>query len=230
MLTDSANNFNWLYLFLLLPAAIYYGIRIFDRLRQKNHTQSNTRTAQTGIEGLLKIKQRELSSHPPLILTIISLIGAFLLLAFGSVVLYTWIAGIIEPQIDPESIAFLVLIIGFPLYTLIDYFFIQPKYYKLGRSLVAKEAKIIVSNDADAVFDACYRVLGSMKATIRKAEKPRLLKANIRDSVITMKIRRIKDSKVQVYILSDSKWLTVKLDAGANQRNIDSFLQELGKQ
>jgi len=106
----------------------------------------------------------------------------------------------------------------------------QPKYYKQGRSHVTKEARITVTNDADAVFDACYRVLDSMQATIRIMERPNLLKAKVKDSMITITIIEIEGSKVRVYVLSDSKWLTVRWDGGANQRNIDNFLRELGKQ
>lgn len=234
MLTDSANMFNWSYLLLLLIPAIYYGIKIFDRLRQKERTQSSAPAAQTGIEGLLKIEQRERSRRPPVILSIVSLISACVLLAFGVLVMYIWISGTVEFRMDLSTFLFFLLFIGLPLFIIIDTIrddlFIQPKYYKLGRSHVAKEARVTVANDADTVFDACYRVLRSMQATIRIMEKPRLLKANIKNSVIIVRIRRIRGSKVQIYILSDSKWFTAKFDAGVNQRNVDSFLQELGNQ
>jgi hypothetical protein len=234
MLTDSANMFNWSYLLLLLLPAIYYGIKIFDRLRQKERIQSNAPATQTGIEGLLKIEQRELSRRPPVILSIISLISACILLAFGVLIMYIWISGTVEFRMDISTFFFFLLFIGLPLFIIIDTIrddlFIQPKYYKLGRSHVAKEAKVTVVNDADTVFDACYRVLRSMQATIRIMEKPRLLEAKIKDSVMTIKLRRIKGSKVQIYILSDNKWFTAKFDAGVNQRNVDSFLQELDKQ
>jgi len=124
---------------------------------------------------------------------------------------------------------FPVVFIGLPLYIIVDYFHTKSKYYKLGRSRVAKEARITIANDADTVFDACYRALDSMQAAIRIMEKPNLLRANIRNSVMTITIIQIEGSKVRVYILSDSKWLTIKWDGGANQRNIDNFLQELSK-
>lgn len=229
MLTDSSNIFEWWHLFLLLPPAIYYGIEIFDRLRQKERTQSSARAAQTGIEGLLKIEQRELNRRPPVILSIISLICAFWLLVFGGVGIYLWIARIIKFEMNLWTALFLVIFIGFPLFIIAEYFGIERHYYKLGKSHVAKEAKVTLANDVDAVFDACHRVLDSMQATIKIVEKPRLLKANIEDSVMTIRIRRIKGPKVQIYVLSDSKWLTVRWDAGANQRNIDSFLRELSR-
>lgn len=229
MLTDSANTFNWLYLFLLLPAAIYYGIRIFERLRQKKSAQVDNLATQTRVSTVLRIEQRELSNRPPFILSFVLLICAFFFFALGVLAIYTWVAGIAEFRISYENILFLMLFIGFPLYIFVDQFIIQPKYYKLGKSLVAKEARLIIANNVDAVFNACYQVLDSMKATIYIINRPTLLKAKIKDSVMTIKIRRIKGSKVGVYVLSDSRWLTVKFDAGANKRNRDTFLKELSK-
>jgi hypothetical protein len=228
MLTDSVNDFNWLYLLLLLPAAIYYVIHTVGYFMPKEAVRHNGRTDQIKTVSLLKIEQH--SRHPPVILLIITIVPALILLAFGIWVIYTWVARRLEFQIDPESILLLLLFIGLPLYVIIDHFFIQRKYDKLGRSSVAKEARVNVENDVDTVFDACYRALDSMQASIRIMEKPNLLKASIRNSVMTITIIQIEGSKVRVYIQSDSKWLTVKWDGGANQRNVDSFLRVLGNQ
>ena len=230
MPTDSANIFNWLFLLLLLPAAIYYVISTIGYFMHKEAVRNNGRTDEIKTVSLLKIEQHEPRRHPPVILPIITIIPASILLAFGIWVIYTWIARRLEFQIDPESVLLLLLFIGLPLYVIIDHFFIQRKYDKLGRSSVAKEARVNVANDVDTVFDACYRALDSMQASIRIIEKPNLLKASIRNSVMTITIIQIEGSKVRVYIQSDSKWLTVKWDGGANQRNVDSFLRELGNQ
>jgi hypothetical protein len=229
MLTDSSNIFEWWYLLLLLLPAIYYGIKIFDRLTQKERTPSSAPRAQRGIDGLLSIEQREPGRRPPLIISILSLISAFLLLLFGGASVYLWIAGTVKFELSFPTFLFLVILIIFPLFTIIQYFVIDRRYYRLGRSHVAKEAKVTFSNDPDTVFDACHRVLASIQATIKTAKKPRLLKARIGDSVMTIKIKRIKGSRVRIYVLSDSKWLTTRWDRGANQRNIDRFLQELSR-
>lgn len=226
----SANPLNWLHLLLLLPAAIEAGVRVFDRLRRKGRPQKDLQTDHPEVGGLLTIEQPDLSSHPPKILSIVSLVCASTLLVFGTWIINMWRTGTVDMQVDFVTALFFVLFMGVPVYILVDHFLIQPKYYKLGRSLVAKEARAVVANDADTVFDASHRVLGSMQAAIRKMDKPRLLKARVGNSVMTIKIRGLKGSKARVYMLSDSKWLTVKWDAGANQRNVDRFLQELGKQ
>jgi len=230
ILPDFASIWSWLYPILILPAAIYYGIKVIEYFRHKKAVQNNSRTAQIKTVSLLKIEQREPSRRPPVILSIMTLIPACILLTFGVWVIYTWIARQIEVHMDLWTVLLLVLFIVLPLVIIIDNFFTQPKYYKLGRSHVAKEARVTVANDIDTVFDACYRVLDSMQAAISILEKPILLKAKTGNSVMTIRIIQIEESKVRVYILSDSKWLTVKWDMGANQRNIDSFLRELGKQ
>ncbi|MGA8849420.1 MAG: hypothetical protein WB564_06330 [Dehalococcoidia bacterium] len=220
----------WLSLILLLPAAIYYVIKVTDYFGHKKAVGNSTPAAQIKTVSLLKIKQGEPSRRPPGIFTIMYLVPACILLAFGGGVIYMWIAGIAELQMDFWIVLFFIMFIGFPLYMLIDHFLIQPRYYRLNRSHVAKEAIVTVGNDIDTIFDACYRVLDSMQAAIRMMEKPDLLKASIRNFVMTITLIQIAGSKVRVYILSDSKWLTVRWDAGANQRNIDSFLRELSKQ
>lgn len=229
MPTDLANIWFWLYPIFGLIAAIYYGIRIYDYFKQKKSINNN-HVARRKADGFLKIDQRELSSRPPVILSILLIVCAFIFLVFGIWIIYTWASGKAPFRISYEVIIFFLLFFCFPVYVFIDQFLIQPKYYKLGRSLVAKEARVTILNNADTVFDACYQVLESMKATVNIINKPKMLKVKIRNSVITIKIRRIKGSKVIVYVLSDSKWLTVRFDAGANQRNIDTFLKELRKQ
>lgn len=229
MPTDFAKIWFWLYPILILPSAIYYGIRIYRHRRHIKPTQNDKNTTNVRVDGLLRIEQRELGNSPPIILTIFSLLFAVLLLAFGIWVIYMWFVGIGKPQFDFATLFFFIFFIGLPLYILIDQFFIQPKYDKIGKSFVAKEARVFIANDPDTVFNACHRILEFMKATIVVMNKPKLLKATIRNSVLTIKIRRIKGSRVAVYVLSDSKWLTVRFDSGANQRNINTFLKELGK-
>jgi len=227
---DLTSIWSWLYPILIFPTAIYYVIKIIEYFGHEKAVQDSSRPAQTKTVTLLKVEQREPSRRPPVILLVLTLVPASILLTFGVWAIYTWITGRIEVHMDSWTVLFLVMFIGLPLFIMIDNFFTLPKQYKRGRSHVAKEAMVTVANDIDTVFDACYRVLDSMQATITVLEKPNLLKAKLRNSVMTIKIRRIKGSKVQIYILSDSRWLTVKWDAGDNQRNIDRFLRELGKQ
>ena len=117
MPTDSANVFNWWYLLLLVPAAIYYGIRIFDSLKKKNPAQTDGLGDQTRVGArvgsVVRIEQRELSNRPPFILSFVLLICAIFLFALGVLAMYTWVAGIAEFRISYEYILFLMLLIGF---------------------------------------------------------------------------------------------------------------------
>lgn len=229
MPTSLTDISDWLFLLLLLPAAIYYAITTIDYFKQKKVEQNKDRPTQITTVRISKIEQSEPSRHPPAILLVITTIPALILFAFGILVIYTWITGIIEFQIDIASILLLLLFIGLPIYIVIDLFIIQQKYNKRGKSYVAKEARATITNDTDTVFDACYDALYAMHAVIRIMRRPYLLEANIRNSIMTILIMQIENSKVSVYILSDSRWLTVKWDGGANQRNINDFLHELGR-
>lgn len=213
-----------------LLVAISQATKEFGYIRYPKSAQNSNLTAQTRTINLLNIEQRELSNRPPKPLSLAPLVSSFLMLGFGAGVIHMMIAGIIEFQIDLWTVLLAVVFIGLPVYIIVDYFRTESKYYKLGRSSVAKEARVTVANDVDAVFGACYRALDSMQAAISILEKPNLLKAKIRNCVMTVTIVPIEGSKVRVYILSDSKWLTIKWDRGANQRNVDDFLHELGKQ
>lgn len=215
---------------LALVVLISQVISEFGYGRHTKPAPNHSLAVQTRTVNLQKVQQREPSNRPPVFLSLMSLICAFLLLGFGIWATSTWIAGIAELQMGLWVVPFLVLFIALPIYVIVDHFHIQPKYYKLGKSSVAKEARIVVSNDADAVFDACYLVLGSMQAAIRIMERPSLLTARIGNSAMTITIVQTEGSETIVYVVSDSRWLTVKWDRGANQRKIDSFVEGLGKQ
>lgn len=210
--------------------ALSQALKALGDVRYAKPAQDHSGTPRTRTIRLQKIEQREPSRHPPKPVSLIPLICAFLLLAYGILGTYVWIVGIAEFQMGLWAVLFFVGFIGLPLWIIRDHFLVQPKYDKRGRSHVAKEARVTVANDVDTVFDACHRALDSMQAAIRIMEKPNLLKANIRNSMMTITIIQAEGSKARVYALSDSKWLTVRWDSGANQRNIDSLLHELGKQ
>ena len=82
---DSASTFNWVYLLLLLPAAVYYGIRISDSLRRKESAQADDlgTPAKPGarVGGVVRVEQRELSNRPPFVLSLVLLACSLLFLA-----------------------------------------------------------------------------------------------------------------------------------------------------
>jgi len=212
-----------------LLAITYYSIRFYDRRKQKKSSRIPVTTTAIQRRNILKIEQKEPSNRPPAILSILLIIGFLLLLILGASGIYSWIAGKVKFVFDIYTLFLLLVFVVLPLYILVDNFIIQPRFYRIGKSSVAKEAKVIYHSDADAAFNICRAILDSMTATIINAKKPKMLKAKFGKSIITVKVRRLKGSNVSIHVLSDSQWLTVKLDMGANQRNIDNFLQELNK-
>jgi len=231
MPTDLIGIWSWLGPLLL---AIIKMMDELGNVGDKKPAQDHNLTAQTRTTNVQRVEQREPDRHPPRYVSLVPVIGAFLLLGFSIWAIHIWITGVVTFQVNVEIVLFFlgfsVAFVGLPLYIVIDHFYTQPKHYRCGRSHVAKEAIVTVANDAETVFDACYRALGSMQAAIIILKRPNLFKARVRNCVMTVIIRQIEDSKASVYVVSDSKWLTVKWDMGANQKNMDDFLRELGKQ
>jgi uncharacterized membrane protein len=229
MPNDLSKIWFWLYPILALPAAIYYLTRLYLYIKHRKNKSNISSTPAKRIDNILKIVQKEPSRRPPVILTGLGTICSLFILGFGILGIYLMIIGKITLRIDMSLILFISLFIILPIWFLVDNLFIQRRYNKLGRSMVAKEAEIILDCDAITAFNYCSKVLDTMRVTIIKKNRPNLLKANLGKSVITVDILGRKGPKARIHILSDSQWLTVKFDAGANQRNIDNFLKELGK-
>lgn len=229
MPTDLDKIWFWSYLLLALPAAVYYVMRLYSYFKRRRPQGDTSYAPATGRGSILRIEQREPSNRPPAVLSIVLITCTLFMLTLGVWVIYLWVVGKVAVRIDISTIFFFVLFLAFPIWVLVDNFVIQRRFYRLGRSMVAKEAEVVFEGNANIAFDACRRALDAMKVPIIKMNKPNLLKARLGKSVITVEIRHRKGSKVRVHILSDSQWLTVKFDVGANQRNIDTFLNELSR-
>ncbi len=223
------DNRFWLLLILALPSAIYYTARLYDRYMHRALKGKDSDSPTTNTSRILEIAQRESGNRPPLILSIVGVTCTMLILAFGGLAIYFWIVGSVAFRIDGTTILFLVLFVLAPIAVLIDTFFLERKSYRLGRSWVFKDARAVLDGDIDIAFDRCLKALSAMKAVVIRMKRPTLVKARFGKSVIIVKLRHRSGPKVGVHVMSDSQWLTVKLDGGANQRNIDTFLSELSK-
>ena len=229
MLVDLESLVSALSLGLGLLLALSQLLKAMGYFRSSKPGRSSIGTAERGAVSLVKIEQHEPSNHPPAAITDIPLVSSFLMLGLVALTIRLSIAGTLRFPMNLWVVLFAVVSIALPLWVIIDYTHTRTKYYRLGRSRVAKEAVVTAEGDVAALFYACYCALHSMRAAIIVLEKPHLLKARVRNCVMTIVLLPVESSRVRVSILSDSRWLTVKWDGGANQRNIDSFLQELGR-
>jgi len=116
-----------------------------------------------------------------------------------------------------------------PIAVLVDSFFLEPRSYRLGRSWVFRDGRAVLDTDIDTGFERCLKALSTMHAVVMRMRRPTLVKARLGKSIITVKLRQRIGPKVGIHVMSDSQWLTVKLDGGANRRNIDAFFNELSK-
>jgi hypothetical protein len=179
-------------------------------------------------KNILGIMQDEPSNHPPIIFNIISTILSSVILAFGLMGVYVWIIGRMQGQPFSSLIIWSIIFVAFPIYNILDTYIGERKYYRLGKSAVAKHKTIILRGHIDEIFNTCLKVINARiekkrNSRIWKMDRPNLIKALIGGLVITVETKHVENNKVAVYIQSDSPWVTTKIDFGNNQRNIDRF-------
>lgn len=168
------------------------------------------------------------SNHPPVLLKVIMTACCLIILAFGLLTIYLWIAGEIVGQITLAWIYFFVVFIVLPILGLLDIYAWEKKYYKLGKSARAKDKTIILHGDINEIFNKCLKVIDTRigmrtNSRIIIMDRPKLIKAIFGDSILTVKARFMQNNKVRVDFSSDSQWVTTKIDFGVNQRNVDKF-------
>jgi hypothetical protein len=168
------------------------------------------------------------SNRPPVLLKVIMTACCLIILAFGLLTIYLWIAGEIVGQITLAWIYFFVVFIVLPILGLLDIYICEKKYYELGKSARAKGKTIILHGDINEVFNKCLKVIDTRigmrtDSRIIIMDRPKLIKAIFGDSILTVKARYIQNNKVRIDFLSDSQWVTTKIDFGVNQRNVDKF-------
>lgn len=223
------DNRFWLLLIMGLPAAIHYSTKLYDRFKRRRLKDKDGNSPAADAGHILEIAQQEPSRHPPRILSIISVTCSLMILAFGVFAIHLWITGRMAFQIDGWTALFFIFFVGAPIAVVVDTFYLQPRSYRLRRSWVFRDARAVLDGDIDIAFDRCLEALSAMHATLIRMRRPTLVKAQLGKSIITVKLRRRSGPKVGIHVLADSQWLTVKLDGGANQRNIDAFFGELSK-
>jgi hypothetical protein len=201
---------------------------IRDKLLGRKTVTAPSAPSSASYKNVLKIKQREPSNRPPIILEIALIVCLLILLAFGVLAICLWIKGEIAAPSGLSGILAFVFFVALPIWFLVDILILERKHYKSGESSVAKNKTIILYGEINEVFDGCIRVLGRMKVIPITIDKPKLFKGYLRsllgNSIITLKTNKVRGGKVKIYVLSDAKWVTVTWDIfNVNQRNVDNF-------
>ncbi|MCJ7515529.1 MAG: hypothetical protein MUO89_06135 [Dehalococcoidia bacterium] len=188
---------------------------------------TTTSSAPTGNYNSLvpnSVKQPNPSNRPPMLFDVVLLICMSIILAFGIWMMYLWITGKLIGIVGFGQLLLFVLSIAFPILIFIDIFHWQRRQYKLGRSCVYKDKVINLDGDRDKIFDICFNILDAApKSTIIEAYKPKLVKALINGYVVTITVKQMRNKKIEIHILSDSQWMTTKIDWGVNQRRVNKL-------
>lgn len=211
-------GFGILYFFLGILNHFY--IKRVPKIIQAQHFRD-------ALPNVKKLEQQEPSNKPPSILSVIMLICSFPLLAFAIFAIWEWSSGKIPFNFDPTILLFSLLFVIFPMYILIDTFFLRPRQFRQGRSRVAKEATIYLDLDVDPVFSRCLNALAAIQANIIRLERPKYVIALIDKSRFLISIKHTKDHTAKINVICDAQWLTVTIDNGANRKYLNQFIMAL---
>lgn len=175
---------------------------------------------------ILQIGKEVSTEHPPIGVNTIWIIFSLIAFIFGCSSICLWANGRLAIHLNTEWVSFYITFVLLPLCMLI-LAVLERKFYRVGRSYVAKEAESFLYGDVNAIFDSCEDILIKiMKVEIIKSDNPKLLKAKLGRSDFTIEISKIKrkgKTIVRLYVLSDVRGFPTKFDKNTNQANIDTF-------
>jgi ABC-type multidrug transport system fused ATPase/permease subunit len=190
-----------------------------DNIRQnKDDSIPNIKTGK-----ILQIERKEFKYKLPVLLNIGGFSCIFIVLGFGINEIYLWIVGRVIVIFNIWTILILILFVILPIYALVEPLFKEPKYYRLFRNCVAKDAEFITYGNINNEFNNCVEILNHMNAKYLKVKGSKLLKAMLGISHVTIELRRRKNSMVRVYILNYAFGVTESSYGTTIQNNIDIF-------
>ena len=130
--------------------------------------------------------------------------------------------------IDIKMIVILIVLFVFPILMLKDEYDVEVRLRKGERSRIFKYAEIEISADYSSVLTRCFHVLSDMGAriTIYNVAKG-IVVAELPGSNIEIKITPKQNDQYTVFISSDSKKPTVKIDFNINQKYVNECMTRL---
>ncbi|MBA7710278.1 hypothetical protein ES703_119218 [subsurface metagenome] len=193
--------------------------------RKKEHT---TTVPRRHIAKLHKLQIHRPKDRTWLIIKIVVGITSGLLIVFDVLIFYVWITEPINAPLDIASIAFLVFIVGLPVYSLVDITRVERRIRRIGRSWVYYSAEIDLEGNFDKLLERCRISLENMGARVYFYDaQSKLIKADIGNNEMTVRIRGVRGVRKRILITSDSKLLSVRFDFGQNCRNVETLLSKL---
>ena len=203
---------------------------IWDKLFKKKPIGMLPPIAYDGdYDNVYKIIQLEPSKKPPLFIDVLLTICGVIILAYGIWIMYVWGMGRMLSQFGLTNLLlFYLLFIAFPLWFLADTLIIQRKQYKLGRSIVATKPKsITIRGGIDDIFNRALQAINAMQGSIIIMDRRKLVKAQLKGSMMTVTTTNIGHGYARVNFVCDSQWITTKIDFGKTKRYANSFEQLL---
>ena len=127
-----------------------------------------------------------------------------------------------------EMVVILILIIALPILLLLDVYKTELRLRRGERSRVFKWAEIEIIADYNSLLIRCFQVLSDIGARITHYNAViGMVEAEFQRHIIVLEIRAFQNDRYTVYISSDCKKPTVKIDFGINQKIVNECATRL---
>lgn len=198
---------------------------IFGILYSIWNNRSNRPVVKPKLGSALPIQKINHGKRPPTFLSLVWVIYMLIILAIGLYFLHSSKSAI---RFNGSLVLFAVLFLFFPIYVLLDIFVISKKYYRFNRSAVVKDADFVIDGNINYIYDNYRRLLNSMIAPNTKLTEQfhHLIKGYTLDSKIIIEIKH-KKNLVNVYLISDDKWIMATQDNESIQNNLNKLIDLL---
>ena len=174
-----------------------------------------------GIRHILSIERQEPKNLPSLWIALIGATASLLLLGIAGFQTSLLISGTVEAEFSWEWVVFYMVFAVFPLWLLLEPI-TDRQFYKSGKSSTAVEVTFVVEGDIKNIFDNCLNVIEKMRMRVSKASAPNFIKAHTNKVRISVGLQP-HNSNIEIKIICDAIWVTVKIGKGRNQRTADEF-------
>lgn len=129
---------------------------------------------------------------------------------------------------DIRMIVILIVLFVFPISILRDEYEVEVRLRRGEGSKVFKFAEIEVTADYDSLLFRCLQVLSDIGARTTNYDAVKgVMVAELPNSEVKIKITPLKGDQYIVYVSSDSKRPTVKVDFGVNQKYVNECTTRL---
>lgn len=208
---------------------IAYNIYKRDKIIAKNN-ETKKQEYNTNID-IIKITQQRPANRLPRYYSIIQIITAVLMLAFGIFSIVQWIRGELQPDLTNvcsilQWLLFYIVFIAFPFFIIWNICIREQKHIKSGESCTVKRGIVFVEADnINDVSNRCLLILKQMGAGVPYNMDLKHIEIPIKAYIMAIDIKHIRGRKYKIFVKSDAYRVEIMVGKKENQNNVDEFIR-----